>query len=116
MGAWTKLRRLHGADAVKHPKDLGSENGVTNWVGSENGEELFNPLGVPWATVGSPVIWSFAGFEHGHTDIMQWPGTFREYDPNKRRWLTPDPLGGGDYESAVAEPLRLRAEPTHHAD
>jgi RHS repeat-associated protein len=77
-----------------HRNMLGSENGVTNWAGSENGEELFNPLGVPWATVGSPVIWTFAGFEHGHTDIMQWPGTFREYDPNKGRWLTPDPLGG----------------------
>jgi RHS repeat-associated protein len=77
-----------------HRNVLGSENGVTNWVGSENGEELFNPLGVPWATVGSPVIWTFAGFEHGHTDIMQWPGTFREYDPNKGRWLSPDPLAG----------------------
>ncbi len=80
----------------RHVNVLGGENGVTDWRGSENGVELFDPWGVqvPSLTAGTPVIWDFAGFEHGHTNVALWPGTFREHNPSLGRWLTPDPLAG----------------------
>src|SRR5579875_1318298 len=75
-----------------HVNVLGTEATNTNAVGNESGDTIFYPWGEVWG--GGSQAWEYAAFEYANFPYLL-PTRFRQYDPGKGRWLSPDPSNAG---------------------
>jgi RHS repeat-associated protein len=93
---WGGGRELFDYEAdgfhAMHANVLNSTTQSTTWTGGGVQERLFYPFGQTWESSGS-VHFVFAGMpDGGPIDILQT--ITRSFSRSKRRWMTPDPLGG----------------------